>query len=79
MEVLNAKSTAQTWPAGDLQPSRPTTVSEFFVAQFRVISGFRRFQRPRRAATTSRNSQFLPKPLDGSFFIPCGERVGTFL
>ena len=38
--VLSAKSTVQKWPVGELLPSRPTTLSEFFVARLRVIRRF---------------------------------------
>ena len=41
MEVFDAKLTVQNW--GELLPSRPTTLSEFFVVELRLILVIQRF------------------------------------
>ena len=63
-----------------LAAASPDNFVRFFVAQFRVIPSFRRFEEPLLAATTHRNSLVLPKPFDGliSAFLAanaCGSSV----
>ena len=59
MEAFCAKWTAQTWPAGDLLPSRLTIFSKFFVDRLCVILAIGHFQGPPRAATTPQMDLFF--------------------
>ena len=71
--------TAQNWPTGKLRPFRPTTLSESFVAQLRVILVIRNFLEITSCCNNTAKLTGLAEALGWiNFFIPRGERARIF-